>query len=127
MRSLGIATMLAGAAVTAPAMASPSDVNAQAFYANAQAVQARGMAAMFDKRLKPMVKQIEDAGARARAANEAATSRGEPLYCVPPAAKKKGLSSKQVIAMLGRMPEGERRVNTLQKAWLTVLTREYPC
>ncbi|KKN61636.1 hypothetical protein LCGC14_0519680 [marine sediment metagenome] len=71
--------------------------------------------------------QMRDAGARARAVNEAATGRGQPLYCVPEAARKKGLDPRTVLAMLGRLPESERRSLSLADAWQRALTRTYPC
>ena len=121
--------LLAAAAVSTPlavAHAAPSDVNAQVFYADAMAVQKKGMAALFDKRTKPMMAQMKDAGTRARAENLAAGAAGRPLYCVPEAAKS-GMGAKQVIAMLGKLAETERRSLTLHEAWKRALAREYPC
>lgn len=120
--------LLCAAALLCPASAyaAPSDVNAQAFYVDAKALEAKGMAAMFDKRLKPMMAQMKDAGARSRAHNLAAKAQGKPLYCVPDA-KKKGMSSREVIALLGRVPEAERRSSTLFEVWKRALGREYPC
>ena len=120
--------LLAAAALVLPtaATAAPSDVNAQAFYADAKALEAKGMTALFDKRLKPMTAQMKDAGQRSRAANLAAKTAGKPLYCVPEGVKR-GMGSQQVIAMLGRLPETERRSATLFEAWKRALAREYPC
>lgn len=114
-------------ASSAPLWAAPADVNAQQFYSEALALEQKGMAAMFDKRTRPMMAQMRDAGARARAVNEAATGRGHPLYCVPEAARKKGLDPRAVLAMLGRLPESERRSLSLADAWQRALIRTYPC
>ncbi len=123
----GIA-MAAGAMVcTSPALAGLADVNAQVFYAQARAVMAKGMGAMFDKRTKPLMAQMKDAGKRASAENEAARTRGAPIYCVPDAARKKGMNAEQVLAMLERVPEQDRRKMTLAQAWRRALIREYPC
>jgi len=102
-------------------------VNAQRFYTEAVAIEGKGMAAMFDKRTRPLLAQMKDAGTRARAANEAATARGQPLYCVPEVSRKKGLDPKAVIAMLGNLPESERRSLSLAAAWQRALVRTYPC
>lgn len=121
--------LLLAAAMLCPsagALAAPSDINAQAFYADARALEAKGMAAMFDKRMKPMVAQMKDAGERSRTANLAARAAGKPLYCVPEGAKR-GMGAKQVITMLGKLPEAERRSLTLADAWKRALSREYPC
>lgn len=109
------------------AQAAPSDVNAQEFYLTAQALEKKGVGAMFDKRVRPMIAQMKDAGTRARTANQVATAKGAPLYCVPVAQKKKGLGPQQVIAMLARVPEAQRRELTLYQAWLKALARDYPC
>lgn len=108
------------------AYAAPSDVNAQAFYADAKALEAKGMRAMFDGRLKPMMAQMKDAGERSRAANIAAKAAGKPLYCVPDSMKK-GMGAKQVVAIIGKLPETERKSLTLYEAWKRALAREYPC
>ena len=60
--------------------AAPSDVNAQAFYSDARALEAKGMGALFDKRMKSMTVLMKDAGQRARTANLAAKAAGSPLY-----------------------------------------------
>ena len=108
------------------AHAAPSDVNAQAFYLDAKALEAKGMKALFDKRTKPMMAQMKDAGTRARADNLAATAAGRPLYCVPEGTKR-SMGAQQVIAMLGKLSEAERRSLTLLAAWKRALARDYPC
>lgn len=122
-----LAGIAAACSFAAIAQAAPADVSAQAFYTDAQALEKKGTGAMFDRRLKPTMAQIKDAGTRARAANLAATNAGNPLYCVPEGAKKKGLGAKQVVAMIGRVPESERRSITLYEAWKRALMRDYPC
>ena len=113
--------------VAAPLAAAPADVNAQAFYVDATDLMGKGMRAMFDKRTKPMMAQMEDAGKRARAANEAAEKRGKPIYCVSAADKKKGINPQQAVAILGRVPQAQRQRSTLAEAWQAALVREYPC
>lgn len=108
------------------AWAAPGDVNAQAFYVDALALEDKGMTALFDKRLKPMVAQIRDAGMRSGTANKAALAAGKPIYCMSKAAKK-AIDAKDVIAMLGRLPDSERRSSTLFEAWKTALARQFPC
>ncbi|MBB3034719.1 hypothetical protein [Alteriqipengyuania lutimaris] len=109
------------------ASAGPASVNAQQFYLDAQELLGKGVAAMFDKRTKPMMASMKDAGERARSANAAAEKRGAPLYCVSPQQRKKGMSAQDSIKLLGRVPEAERKRSTLAQAWLAALKREYPC
>lgn len=128
MRDAVIFAALVGClAVTSPALAGPGDVNAQSFYEQASVVKNKGMAAMFDSRTKALTEQMKDAGQRVRAENEAGKARGAPLYCVPDAARKKGLKPEQILAMIGRIPEQDRRQITLAQAWRRALIREYPC
>lgn len=124
MRSM----LVYAAALVVPvaAKAAPSDVNAHSFYADAKALEAKGMAAMFDKRLKPMTGQMKDAGARTRSANLAAKAAGKPIYC-PPEGARRSINSRKVIALLGRIPESERRTLTLAEAWRRAMASEFPC
>ncbi len=115
-----------GLMCSTPTWAAPGDVNAQAFYVDAVALEDRGMRALFDKRLKPMVAQMRDAGMRSGAANKAATAVGKPIYCMSKV-EKKAIDAKDVIAMLGRVPDSERRSSTLFEAWKGALAREFPC
>lgn len=122
------ASLVAVCAVFAlPATAAPADVNADAFYRDAQALMAKGMAAMFDKRTKPMMAAMKAAGTAAREENRIATERGKPLYCVPEATRKKGMGAQGVVNMIGRFPVEQRRSMTLGQAWRAALIRDYPC
>ena len=122
--------LVLGALVLVPAVAAraaPGDVNAQSFYLDARDLSAKGMKAMFDKRARPAMAAMKDAGERVRDENEAAKSRGAPLYCVSEAQRKKGMSPQMIVDMLGRVPEAQRKRATLVQAWRTALVREYPC
>ena len=114
-------------ALATSATAGPADVNAQAFYADAQQLMGKGVRAVFDKRTKPRMAQLKAAAAMARAENERATAKGEPIYCVSDAERKKELNAKAVVEMLGAVPESDRRRMTLAQAWRAALIREYPC
>lgn len=109
----------------APAAAADGDVNADAFYRDARSLMGKGMGALFDKRTKPMMAHMKAAGLAAKTENDAATKAGKPVYCVPKS--KKGLDAKGVVAMLGRVPEAQRKSMTLKQAWRTALVRDYPC
>lgn len=117
-------TALAALAVAAPASAAPGDVNAQAFFARAMALKAKGAMALFSGDIKPMKTQMQDAGTRVRAENIAARKRGVPLYCPP--AKAKG-DAKFVIDGLAAIPEAHRKQLTLTQAWREVLIAKFPC
>ncbi|WP_375289878.1 hypothetical protein [Qipengyuania sp.] len=116
-----------GALAAMPAFGAPGDANADVFYRDAQALMAKGVGAMFDKRTKPMMAEMKAAGLAAKTENQAATARGKPLYCVPEAQRKKGLDVQRIIDMIGRIPAEQRRAMTVKAAWRSALIREYPC
>lgn len=121
--------LLAGCvAISAPAHAGPSaDANAEEFYQRAVALEGKGMMAMFDKRSKQTIAEMKDAGASAQSANDAAKRKGSQLYCVPDAARKRGLNVEKVLSMLRALGEPQRRKLNLQQAWIQALQKEYPC
>ena len=121
MASLGLL------ALATSASAGPANVNAQAFYDDAQQLMGKGMRAMFDKRTKPRMAQLKAAAELAKAENDRATAKGQPLYCVSDAERRKGLNANAVVEMLGAVPESDRRRMTLAQAWRAALIREYPC
>lgn len=128
MRAILLLAVIAlGVMAPTTAFAGAADVNAQEFYRDAKELEAMGLRAMFDRRAKPRIAQMKAAGEEARAANAEATRRGQPLYCVSEAARKKGLDAKQALALLGRVPESERRTSTLAQAWRRALIIAYPC
>ena len=109
------------------AMAGPADVNAQAFYVDAVQLVEKGMGALFDKRTKPRMAQLKAAGQLARDENEAGKAKGQPIYCVSEAERKKGIDAKKAVKILGAVPESDRRNMTLAQAWRAGLIRKYPC
>lgn len=130
MRPISIlsAAILLTFADIAPATAGPAaGVNANTFYTTARDLEKKGVLARFDGRYKATFAQMKDAGTQARAANEDATKSGKPLYCVPRAARKKGLNVKDVLNMLGALGTETRRKLDLETAWLRALEKKYPC
>ncbi len=113
------------ALIATPALA--GTMNADAFYAVAKELSAKGMRAMFDSRTKPTINAMKAAAASAKSANATAEKRGAPLYCVPAAARKKGLGPDQVVTWLGEVPAAQRKRQTLSQTWLGILVAKYPC
>ncbi|QWC56641.1 hypothetical protein F7D01_05620 [Erythrobacter sp. 3-20A1M] len=122
-----ILTAAALALVPAMALARPADMNADTFYVASVELLGKGMGALLDKRTKPMMAAMKDAGAAVKAENDAAAKAGRPLYCVPESAKKKGVGPRFVVDRLGAIPQQRRRALTLRQAWREILVREYPC
>lgn len=126
MRLLMIIAAAAAMCAT-PALAAPEDVSAENFYLTASDLMGKGMRAMFDRRTRPMMAQLKAAATAVKAENAAASAKGAPLYCVPPAARKNGMGAEDVVAKIGRLPQAQRRASTLREAWRAVLIRDYPC
>ena len=122
-------TPFAAAAVliATPAWAAADDVNAESFYVAANELMGKGMRAMFDSRTRPMMAQFKAAATWVKTENAAATAKGAPIYCVPPAARKKGTGALDIVARIGRLPQAQRNASTLRQAWRAVLIRDYPC
>ena len=121
--SVAALALFAGAAHAGPS----AEVNAEEFYVAARALEEKGALALFDSRMKPMRKQMKDAGLSARTANAAATKRGDPLYCVSEAERKKGAGVEKVLGMLEALGRPLRTRLTLEDAWMAALKRTYPC
>ena len=117
----------AAALISNPAWAATDDVNAESFYVAANDLMGKGMRAMFDSRTRPMMAQIKAAATSVKTENATATAKGAPIYCVPPAARKKGMGAQDIVARIGRLPQEQRNASTLRQAWRAVLIRDYPC
>lgn len=124
MRSVRIFAAAAIAAASS-ASAAPGDVNAQAFYAKALSLKAKGPLALMSGDIKPMKAQMTDAGNRVRAQNLAAQKSGKALYCPPASAK--GAGAGFVIDGLAAIPDARRKQLTLTEAWREILISKFPC
>lgn len=122
-----LAAALSLAVLSSSAMAAPGDMNADRFYLIAKDLMGKGMGAMFDKRTKPVMAEMKGAAEAVRAENKKAEARGAPIYCVPAAARKKGMNPQMVVDKLGAIPAERRRKMTLTQAWREALVRDYPC
>lgn len=110
-----------------PGAAADGDINADVFYQDAKELLPKGIAALFDKRTKPLMAHLKAAGLAAKTENDAASKTGKPLYCMPEATKKKGVGAAGVVSMIGRIPQPQRKMMTLKQAWRSALVRDFPC
>jgi hypothetical protein len=99
-------------------------MDAETFYIKAVALKKKGMAAMFSKDLKPMVRLFENAADSVKAENEQARASGAPLFCAP---KKYRLTADQFLAEFGKIPPERRRTQTVREAWREIVIRRFPC
>lgn len=123
-QSLGLA-VLAGLALAsgAPARAD-APITVASFLARAQALKAKGIAALFSSEFRTLQEIGAAAGAdyRQRLAQERAA--GRPSSC-PPAKVK--ISSDQFLAHLETYPAPQRERTTLTRAVGDLFARNWPC
>ena len=99
-------------------------MDAETFYVKAVALKKKGMAAVFSKELKPMARVFQTAAESVKAENEQARAKGVPLFCPP---KKYRLTAEQFIAEFSRIPQEQRRAQTVRDAWREIVIRRFPC
>ncbi len=127
---IGAAILLAGfasATLYTPALYAQSAskiINADAFYNRAIKLQRLGVRAPFNDDFKPMVAHARKSFRSVEAQNKSAKRRGKPLYCRP---EDKQLSPSQVVRELSRIPRITRKKINLNRAFLMIAKRKYPC
>jgi hypothetical protein len=110
-----------GIAVPATATAMPVD----AFLARADALQAKGVAAMFSGDVKLLTDSIQADAAALRAEREAAkTAHRKPAYC-PPGPIKMG--SKEIFEAMRAVPVADRPHTDSRDVLRAHLARRFPC
>ena len=115
-----VAALLAAAPVTAA-----SAMNVADFLLKADALEKKGMMALFSSDLKLLKGEVETAGKQLRSERLAAEKAGrKPAYC-PPA--KGGMSPQDLVALLRTIPPAQRPRTELKDGLRTVFARKYPC
>ena len=118
--------IVAVVAALVPAMASAQSMSAETFFQKAQALQRKGMMAMFSSDVKKLMKEAKAAGETARA-QRLATLRAEekPRYCPPPGSQR--LGSDEFMQRLGALPRAERIRINMTEAMIRILAVKFPC
>lgn len=118
--------VVAAVAVLVPAMASAQSMSAEAFFQKAQALQRKGMMAMFSSDVKKLMNEARAAGEAARAQRLATLKAQEkPRYC-PPAGSQR-LGSDEFMERLGALPRAERIRINMTEAMIRILAGKFPC
>lgn len=115
---------VAGLLASAPAMAAPGDMNVATFLAKADALRAKGPAALFSSDLKLLKSEGEAAGADYRARLNAERAAGRPSSCPPKGTK---VSSDKLLSFLRSYPEHVRPRTSMKQAMGDFFARTYPC
>lgn len=96
------------------------------FLAKAEALQQKGMMALFSGDLKLLKNEIHAATESLRAERLAAKAAGKPqAYC--PTQDSGSMSSDQLLAALRQIPAGQRARMDVKDGMRTVLARKFPC
>jgi hypothetical protein len=116
-----IAVIAAGCAFALPATASAMSV--ADFLAKADALKAKGMAAMFSSDVGLLKAEI----AGASAAYRADLAAGKPPRSCPPPKGSAKMSSDELIANFRTIPAPQRATTSVRTAFANYLTKRFPC
>ncbi|MFM5930790.1 MAG: hypothetical protein ACKOPQ_07770 [Novosphingobium sp.] len=118
---MGLGALLA---VTVPAQAAPGDMSVATFLGKAEALKAKGMAAMFSSDVKLLMSEGKAAAAVYRTRLEAERKAGRPSSC-PPA--KAAVGSDELLTHLKSYPAATRPGVPMHRAFADFFARKYPC
>ena len=118
--------LVAAVALLVPAAASAQSMNAETFYQKAQALQRKGMMAMFSRDVKSLVREATKAGEAARAQRLAALAANkQPRYCPPKGSGR--MNSDEFMRRLGAMGRAERQKIDMTEAMIRIQVVKFPC
>lgn len=107
-----------------PAAAQQGRMSVADFLVRADALQAKGMRALFSKDMGVLKAEIQSAGRAVRAEQEAALKAGrKPATCLP---KKASTSAKEIMTHFRSIPAAERGMSVKQ-GFAGLMSRKYPC
>ena len=118
--------LVVAAALLVPAAASAQSMSAETFFQKAQALQRKGMMAMFSSDVKKLMKEAKAAGETARAQRLAALkAKLPPRYCPPPGAQRIG--SDEFMQRLGALSRADRLRIDMTEAMTRIMAGKFPC
>ena len=94
------------------------------FLPRANALQAKGMMAVFSSDLKPVMNEMKAVSAEMKAEAERRRAAGLPKRACPPEGTK--IDSKQLLAMLNAVPPAERGIS-VKDGMVRVMAQRFPC
>ena len=116
--------LLAALAVVVPVGALHA-MTVAVFLEKADALQARGMAAMFSSDIGLLKGEATSAGAALRAETEAARRAGrQPAFCAP---ERVRMSSTELLAFFRSIPPAQRQRLEVRDAMRFYMVRRFPC
>lgn len=124
--AIAFGMLLASPAILAPALANPGEMSVATFLAKADALRAKGPAALFSGDMKVLKTEGEAAGAAYRTRLSAERAAGKPSSCPPPGGKAR-MSSDQLLAHLRSYPAPARGSTSMKAAMADYFIKTYPC
>ena len=120
MKKLVLAVLM----VVVPATAIQA-MNVATFLQKAEALEKKGMAAMFSSDLGLLKREIRTASAQLKTEREAAKRAGRPTAYCPPA--KASLNSNELMVHFRAIPPAQRARTEVRDGLRSLLARKYPC
>lgn len=121
------AAMVAGVLPSSALAGPPGTMSLAEFLPRAQALQKKGMGAMFSSDLKPVIAEFKAAGQAYRADLDVARAAGRTdLGCPPPKGKAK-ITPEQIMADFSATPPAERATTTTKTAFYRMMRKRFPC
>ena len=95
------------------------------FVGKADALEKKGVAALFSSDYKLLKSEVQTAAAQLRAERSAAQKAKRPMaYCPPP---KSGLTPKEILTHFRAIPAAQRARTQVKDGLRVLLARKYPC
>lgn len=118
--------LMIGAAALALLAAAPAgaSMTLAEFLPKANALQAKGMGAIFSRDLRPVMNEMKRVGAEMKAESERRRAAGLPKRACPPEGTK--LDSGQLLAMLNAIPPAERGIS-VKEGMIRAMAKRFPC
>jgi hypothetical protein len=112
-------------ALAAAPVAGLQAMNVAEFLQKADALEKKGMTALFSSDYRLLKNEVENAAKALRAERLAAERAGRRgAYCPPP---KSGFKSEEILAHFRAIPVAQRPRTDVKAGLLGLLVRKYPC
>ena len=106
------------------ALAAPGDMSVATFLAKAEALQAKGVTAMFSSDVGVLKSEGKAAGQVYKAQLQAEKAQGRPSSCPPPGVK---INSDELLTFLRTYPTAARPRISMKQAFADYFIKKYPC
>lgn len=118
--------LLGALALTMVPLAAANAMDVATFLVKADALEKKGMRALFSSDFRLLKGEIEAQSRQLRAERLAAVAaKRRPAYCPP--ARSRGLNSNEILASFRTIPVAQRPRTQVREALLALLVRKYPC